>query len=91
MCRTPHAAKAERGGGTEHDEDDNWRGRMRKPVYHWPGLTSRQYANACNWQMIFGDKRDTADLALEYIYINGFADVRSQCPAEKHLVPTTRA
>jgi hypothetical protein len=41
--------------------------------------------------MTFGDKGDAADFAIEYIYINGLADARSQCPAEKHLVPAIGA
>ena len=48
-------------------------------------------ADACNRQMVFGDKGDATNLALEYIYINGFTNVRDQCPAERHFAPATGA
>ena len=49
------------------------------------------YADACNRLMVFGDKGDATNLAIEYIYINGFTNVRDQCSAERHFAPATGA
>ena len=37
--------------------------------------------------MVFGNKADATTAALEDIHVIGFADVRLQCPVERHFTP----
>jgi hypothetical protein len=71
-------------------DDEVCRRLMTVPGVATSGLVAA-YADACNRQMVFADKSDTTNLAIEYIYINGFANVRDQCPAERHFAPATGA